>query len=445
MKKYFLSIAIALLYTASFAQDNGTYTFSLQQCIDYANEHQASILNAKLEEQVAHHKVQELLGIGLPQINAQADVNHWLEKPTALVPAENFGGPSGVYVPFQFNLVDNGQAGISASQLLFDGSYFIGLKASKTFEVLASKQTTNTKIDIAVNVSKAYYGVLVGDARLGSLTSNIDRLQKSYEDTKAAFEQGFVEKIDMQRLEVALNNLKTEKNRATRLTDLSIYLLKFQMGMEQSANLILTDKITDLQVPKADNLPDTLDYTNRIEMQIIQTQKVLQQYNVKRFKAAYLPQLVAYGSLGTTTNSEEFDIFKSTKSWYWNSQVGLKLSVPIFSGGQRYHKVKAEEANLFKIDNGIENTNQALILQYNSAKSTFINAYASFEIEKKNRELAAEIVRVTKIKFQEGVGSNLEVVDAESQLRQAESTFYTVVYEALIAKVDLDKAMGLIK
>ncbi len=445
MKKYCLIITLLFFASVSFAQDKGSYTFTLQQCIDYANEHQTSILNARLEEQVAHHKVQELLGIGLPQISAQADVNHFIEKPTALVTAENFGGPPNTYVPFQFNLSDNGQAGINVSQLIFDGSYFIGLKAAKTFEVLASKQTTNTKIDIAVNVSKAYYGVLVGDARLESLSSNIDRLQKSYDDTKAAFEQGFIEKIDMQRLEVALNNLRSEKNRATRLTDLSIYLLKFQMGMDQSADLMLTDKIQDLKVPVAANLPDSLDFTNRIEIQIIQTQKQLQEFNVRRFKAAYLPQLVAYGSLGTTTNSERFDIFHSNSSWYWNSQIGARLTVPIFTGGQHYHKVKAEEANLLKINNGIITTNQGLILEYNSAKSNFINAYASFEIEKKNRELATEIVRVTKIKFQEGVGSNLEVVDAESQLRQAESTFYSVVYDALIAKVELDKSMGVIK
>lgn len=446
MKKYFTLITAVLFFTnATKAQDSVPFNYSLQQCITYAYEHQNNVLNSKLDEIAAHGKVKELLGIGLPQISGSFDVNDYLEKPTALIPASSFGGPSTALLPAQFNLQYNGTGSLNASQLVFDGAYIVGVKAAKTFEVLATKQTTNTKIQTAVNVSKAYYGVLVGDARLGSLRSNIERLQKTYDDTKATFEQGFVEKIDVDRLEVALNNLKTEENKASRLTELAIYLLKFQMGMDQNAPLALTDKLQNLDIPLVSELPDSVDFSNRIELSMIKTQFDLQTYNVKRIKMGYYPSLVAYGGLGTTTNSNDMDLFQSDKRWYWNSIVGLKVSMPIFDGGIRHYRIMQEKATLDKITNSTNNLQQAFILEYNTAKRNFTNSLSSFEFQKKNRNLAAEIVRVTKIKYQQGVGSNIEVVDAEAKQREADSFFFTAMYDALISKIDLDKSMGLIK
>lgn len=446
MKKYFAILTATMLFVNVMqAQNNEPNNFSLQQCIQYAYEHQNNVLNSKLDEVAAHGRVKELIGIGLPQINGSFDVNDYLEKPTALLTGSSFGGTGTELRPIQFNLQYNGTGSINASQLIFDGSYIIGLKAAKTYETLASKQTTNTKIQTAVNVSKAYYGVLVGDARLGSLRSNIDRLQKTYDDTKATFEQGFVEKIDVDRLEVALNNLKTEENKAARLTELAIYLLKFQMGMDQNTPLTLTDKLQDLDIPKVTDLPDSVNFSNRIELDLIKTQYQLQNYNVNRFKAQYYPSLVAYGGLGTSTNSESMDLFQSDKRWYWNSVVGVKLSMPIFDGGQRHYKIMQEKATLNKITNSENNLQQAFILEYNTAKRNFTNSLSSFEFQKKNRKLAEDIVRVTKIKYAQGVGSNLEVVDAEAKSREADSNFFTAMYDALISKIDLDKSMGLIK
>ncbi|MEO8150983.1 MAG: TolC family protein [Bacteroidia bacterium] len=446
MKKYFASVFATLFFgNALPAQDNDTNNYSLQQCVEYAYQHQNNVLNSKLDEVVAHGKVKELIGIGLPQINGSFDVNDYLEKPTALLTGSSFGGTGEELRPIQFNLQYNGTGAINASQLIFDGSYIIGLKAAKTYETLASKQTTNTKIQTAVNVSKAYYGVLVGDARLGSLRSNIDRLQKTYDDTKATFAQGFVEKIDVDRIEVALNNLKTEENKAARLTELSIYLLKFQMGMDQNIPLTLTDKLQDLKIPEVAQLPDSVDFSNRIELDLVKAQFELQNYNVKRYKAQYYPNMTAYGGLGTSTNSENMDLFQSDKRWYWNSVVGIKVSMPIFDGGQRHYKIMQEKANLDKIVNNENNLQQAFILEYNTAKRNFTNSLSSFEFQKKNRKLAEDIVRVTKIKYEQGVGSNLEVVDAESKSREADSNFFTAMYEALISKIDLDKSMGNIK
>lgn len=427
------------------AQDNGPYSFSLQQCIEYAYSHHSNVLNVQLDEKIAHARVKEILGAGLPQITASLDVNHFIEKPTALVLASNFGGPEGTLVPFQFNLRDNATAGINASQLIFDGSYIVGVKASQTFELLARKQTVRTKIETAIAVSKAYYGVLVGDARSGILNSNLDRLQKTYDDTKAMYAQGFVEKIDADRLELALNNLKTEKEKADRLMELSIYLLKFQMGMPQEAQLSLTDKLESLSPPDITALPDSMDFSGRIESEVFNTNINLQQLNIRRYKAGYLPSIVAYGGLGSTTNSEKFDLFQSDKRWYWNSIIGVKITLPIFDGLQRESRLTQERYAVQKLKNGLITMQQGFQLEYNSAKRNYSNVVASFQFQKKNSDLAKDIVRVTKIKYDQGIGSNLEVVDAETKLREANNNYFNAMYDAIIAKIDLDKAMGLIK
>ena len=160
---------------------------------------------------------------------------------------------------------------------------------------------------------------------------------------------------------------------------------------------------------------------------------------------SYLPSFFGYYGLGTTANSEDPVILQKDQRWYWNSIVGVKATFTIFDGTQRYNKIKQESLTLNKIDNGIETLQQGLLLEYNSAKQTYTNALAGFKIQKRNKELAQEIVRVTKIKYNEGVGTNLELVDAESRLREAESNYFTAAYEAILAKIDLDKALGNIK
>jgi outer membrane protein TolC len=202
--------------------------FSLKEAIDYAQKHQSAILNASIDEEIAKNTVKQTIGIGLPQLNGNVNFQDFLKIPTNLLPGEFFGKP-GTQIPVQFGVQYQSSYGLELNQLLFDGSYLVGLQASKTYKELSNKNLKRSRIETAVGVTKAYYSVLVSNEQLSLLDANIDRLKKSLNDTKALFANGFVEKIDVDRLTVLNNNLETERGNVIRLLELNMNLLKFQM------------------------------------------------------------------------------------------------------------------------------------------------------------------------------------------------------------------------
>ncbi len=440
-KNLHLLFCALLLSTGMLKAQN---TFTLQQAINYAFEHQASAQNALLDEQISKKKVDEITGMGTPQISGSAEINDFLEIPTSFVPAEFFGGDPGTYAPVKFGTQYTSAVGASVSQLLFDGSYLVGLQASYTYRELSRKQTHQTKTEVAVNVSKAYYGYLVMDNQLSLIDASIARIGKTLHDTRALYENGFAEKIDADRLELALNNLKVQQDRIQRMKALSYSLLKFQMGMPPTESPVLSDKIEDfaldLQV-----LPDSADITKRPDFEVLTVQHRLQELDLKRYKTAYLPSLVAFGSLSANASRTEFNIFDTKERWYPTSIIGLKLTMNIWDGMQRESKISQARLNLQKIDNAITQAKQGFQVDYLNAKSNYETNRASLETVSRNRDLAKEILRTAKAKYDNGVGSGLELTDAESAVKEADANYFNTLYETILSKIDLDKASGTLK
>ena len=442
MKKILLLLVAFAGITQVHAQDANS-SFSLKQAIEFAMINQPNVKNALLDEAIAKKKVDEITGIGTPQINASADLNKFIEIPTSFVPAEFFGGKSGEYFGVQFGQPYTASAGITATQLLFDGSYLVGLQATKTYTELSRKSTIQTKTETAVNVSKAYYGALVADARLLIIDANIERVTKLYNDTKALNDNGLVEKIDVDRLELTLNNLKVEKEKVERFKLLSYALLKFQMGYDNGKALTLTDKL-DESILVATSLPDSIDYTKRPEYGVINVQRQLQALDLKRMKAGYLPSLVAFGTASANASRNEFNIFNTDYRWFPTVIAGLKLNVPIWDGLQRHSQISQSKLTLQKVDNAMALMKNGFALDYENAKTTYSNNLSSLKIVKKNQDLAKEISRVSKIKYDSGVGSSLELIDAESSVKEADANYFNTLYETIISKIDLDKSTGTI-
>ncbi|HEX5003116.1 MAG TPA: TolC family protein [Bacteroidia bacterium] len=426
------------------AQSTG-YSFSLQQAIDYAIQNQVSIKNAELDRQISKSKVDELIGVGLPQINGKADINHFIEIPTSFVPGEFFGGSAGTYFPVQFGQPYTSSVGVSASQLLFDGSYVVGLQASKTYTELAVKNLSQSKIETAAAVSKAYYLVLVAQERLKQLESDVVRLKKLSDDTKAMYENGFVEKIDNDRVELNYNLVENARTNTQRFLENSYNILKYRMGMDLKTNLELTEKITDFQFDPTLLKRDSVDYTARIEYSILQTQYRLSELDVKKNKFSRLPTFMLFGSYSANASRNEFNIFQSGYKWYPTAIVGASVSLPLFGGFQKYSQTTQAKLNQQKVENAFYLMEQGINLEYNNAITTLNNSIDKLKTQEKNRDLARDVTRVSKIKYDQGVGSNLEVVDAEASLREAETNYYTALLEAIIAKIDLDVALGNIK
>jgi outer membrane protein len=254
MKNIFLTTLLLLsLALNSYAQQVTTTAkppsnFSLQDCINYAYEHQDTVLNANLDIKSAEYKVKETTGIGLPQISGSANFQDYVKIPTTLLPGQFFGQPAGTFVPVQFGVKYQSSLGLNLTQILFDGSYLVGLKASRTYKELSQRNYIRSKIEARVNVTKAYYQVLVSDEQIKLLDADINQLKQQVDQTVAQNKQGFAERVDVQRIQVQYNNLVTTRENTIRLLALNYQLLKFQMGMPVDAQMMLTDKLEDIQL-----------------------------------------------------------------------------------------------------------------------------------------------------------------------------------------------------
>ncbi|RYE37067.1 MAG: TolC family protein [Sphingobacteriaceae bacterium] len=448
MKK---TITILILILAGFKtfsqlQPTGeqTYTFGVADCIKYADEHQSTVVNANLDIKSAEYRVKETIGIGLPQLSGQATFTDYLKLPTTLLPGEFLGAP-GTFIPVKFGVNYNSNLALNASQIIFSGSYLVGLKAAKTYKQLSNRNYTRSKIEVNVNVTKAYYQVLVSNEQVRLLDANINQLKQQVEQTTAQNKQGFVEKIDVDRITVQYNNLVTNRENTLRLLALNYQLLKFQMGMPIEYNLILADKLADVGLDNnvVSYTTDTTFYHNRVEYNLGETQKDLNALDIRNRIAQYYPSLTANGSVASAFQNNTFGRLYSSS--FPSSYVGLTLNVPIFNGLQRLYQVKQARITYLKSQNDLINLKNALNLEASQASVNYTNGLQTLNNQKKSQELAREVLRVSKIKYQEGVGSSIEVTQAQTELENADNQYIQGLYDALVSKVDLDRAYGRIK
>lgn len=423
--------------------------FSLQQAIEYAYQNQRDIKNAALDAEISKNKVKETVAIGLPQVTGSAAIQKFIDIPTQTIP--NFispltGAAPGTYPEFieaKFGTNYTANYGIQVSQLLFDGNYLIGLKASSVYKDLTIKALARTKIETNVTVTKAYYSVLVNRKRLELLDANILRLKKTLDDTKAYYENGFVEKVDFDRLSVLFNNLSTERENVAKMVELSNSLLKFQIGMPINEELVLTDKLESIQLTAMIESNQVLSPADRVEYQLLKTSMKLNELDYKRNIVTHAPSLVAFGNVSRNFQNNDFD--KLTDKKYPTSIIGLQLNIPIIGSGKKYYQTKQAKLTLEKSKNDVLNLENALNLQSKQAQISYNNSVRSLENQRKNMDLAKEVLRVSKAKYDQGIGSSLEVTTAETSLKESETNYISSLYDALIAKVELDKAFGKIQ
>jgi outer membrane protein TolC len=443
--------------------------FTLEQCVQYALENSINIKNSFIDQEIAKAKVKETIGIGLPQIDGSIGINEntKLQRFYGVYDPDqpSFGGdlskvpglkPGDVYASRNFfQLPVNSTATVSISQLLFNGSYLVGLQASNTFKELSVKQAVQTREQTVELTTKAFYSALINRERMTLFTNNIARVDSLLRNTTALNKNGFAEEIDVDRIQVSLNNLITERDKFERLQQLSVELLKFQMNYPMDQSLEVQGDLSVLNSSADINgyLKD-LDYRSRPDYQVLETNKKLQQLTLKNKYAAGMPVLSAFANLGygtqsttiggiftTNTNIEDFGTIGPDK-WYGQGLIGVNLSIPIFSGLQRTYQVQQEKLNLQKIDNSFKILKSSIDLQIKQSVISYQNSLQALESQKRNMTLAEKVARVTKIKYGQGVGSNLEVVDAESSLKESQINYYSALYDVLVAKVDMDKAFG---
>lgn len=447
LKKYALLLAV-IAFVTTRAQEATSGNFSLQQSIEYAIKNSPSYLNAELDQKNAEYKKRETAGLGLPQITGSVDFKDYIEIPTQLFPLSAFNPMAGPddYAAVKFGLQYNATAGVNVSQLLFSSDYIFGLKAAKEFINLSRISVTRSKAELVAQVSKAYYNVIINRDRIKLLEANVTRLKKIYEETKAFNVQGFAELIDVERLEVQYNNLLTEKDKTIRMIGLAETTLKFQMGYKLNDPIMLTDSLNIVTNFEELNI-SKIDVSQRPEYVLAKAQQNLLELDVKRLKWGYLPTLAAYGSyqyntMRTTTNIFESDETNAMKKWYPMALIGITLNINIFDGLQRHNQIQQAKMAAQKNQNTLKTIEQGGQLEATVAAISYNNAYSTLLIQKKNLELANHVYDVVQEKFKQGVGSNIEIINAETSLKEAQTNYYNAVYDMLVYKIDYQKAIG---
>ena len=263
---------------------------------------------------------------------------------------------------------------------------------------------------------------------------------------QAMNQNGLVEKLDVDRITLTYNNLLSEKEKVARLMEMTTYVLKFQMGLKMESPITLKDTLNlNAEVQDAAGVSGKFDYGVRPDYSMAQLQLKMNQLELKRNNMKWMPTLAAYGSFSENAMRPTYTFFDFSKTWYPTGLVGIKLSIPVWDGGQTYFKKQQARLNVVKSENSIAYIENAIDMEIQNALIVFKNAVQSLSSQKANMKLAEEVFTVSKLKYEQGLGSVLEVINGESSLKESNVNYYTAMYDYMIAKTDYEKATGLIK
>jgi len=324
----------------------------------------------------------------------------------------------------------------------------VALKATNEFLNLSSLLNAKTKNDVQFNVAKAYLMVATTEKNITVVDANIAVLEKSLKDLKEVNKEGFAEKLDVQRLSLALGNLNVQKEKLSNAVSMLKNILKLQMGMDINTNVELTDNIEQIneQIKMSDTEIKTFDSKLRIEYQILDQSIRLGNLDKKRYQMGYLPRLVGFYQLQGSTNRPEFNFFQSNlpinNSWVPSQLFGLQLQLTIFDGFAGASKIRETQLKINKAKFDLENFNNAANMQFNNAQKSYVTQLKQAEIQKENLDLAKQIFETATTKYNEGVGSSLEVMQADTDLKTAQNNYLSAIYDLVMAKIDYYQSTG---
>ncbi|MFT3937034.1 MAG: TolC family protein [Chitinophagaceae bacterium] len=440
LNKIIAWIGLTALTLPVLAQEQ--HAFTIQQALDYAKKNNVQVKNALLDVLIQAQTNREVTGGALPQIKGSGSIVYNAKLPVSLVPAEFLGGTPGTFAELAFGTKWSSTGGVSISQVLFDGTVFAGLKARNTLISYQLKNEEITEETIRANVSKIYYQLLVSRTQIELLDSNISLVAKLQHDTKVMYDNGFAEKLDLSKLEVQQANLQTEKTNTLNQVANGYLGLKVLMGMPVKDSLTLTDTLNDEQVKEG--IPDmsVFDYNQRRDFQASQMGIKLNEFDLKRYRAAKLPTLNLNGYYNKNAQRDQFNFLSKNGDWFGISAFTVNLSVPIFTGFSAnariaraklvlQQSVNQQEALKINIDNEIQ-----------TASNNFKSAISNLDYQKKNMALAEDVYQQTKKKFEVGTGTQTEINQAQTDLKTAQTNYINSLYNAIIAKIDFVKATG---
>ncbi len=401
------------------------------------------VKNARLDVKLAKKKVMETVAIGLPKVNGEVNMQQFLEIPTTVVPANMFipSAADDEFTELQFGTEYNSTSTLSASQLIFDGTYIVGLKASSIYKSLSVQSLELTEQQIQDSVAAAYYNVLVAEERKAFLRLIADIHQDILDEVTTMYDLGLVEDLDVDRMALTLSNMKIQSENMDRMTEVAYLYLKLILGLPLDEEIILTDSLSTLLAENNNIQLQEPTIENRKEYQLAQTQTQLQKLDLRRFQSQLLPSITAFASYSKNAYRNEFDFFDEGK-WYPSNVIGIKANLTLFDGLARISRIQQAKINLEKARNNQAQTSEYLQLAYEMALSNYITAFNSQEQTANSLELSKKIYRKTLLKYKEGLVSSSELSQAGADYSQSQANNAQAIYNLLIAKTNYNRSVG---
>jgi outer membrane protein TolC len=452
--------SVCLGSNAQQTSQSQIHSFTARQAVDYALKNAVQVKNALIDIKLQEQQNKQITAAALPHFSGSANLSYNPNVAVQTIP--DFISPA-VYGVLEDNNVKNGNgdpivapkdfgyfsvgfgakytlnAGIDFNQILFDGQVFVGLQARRAAIKNAELTADVTKEQIKANIYKIYYQLVVGKRQIGTLDANIANYEKLLHDTKVIYQNGFAEKLDVDKVQVQLSNLQTQKLKAQNQIDAGLEGLKLLMNIPEKDSLILTDTLSDSEL-KSGILEENYNYEDRKDVQQLETMIKLGGYNVKRYRLSKLPTLSLAANYSKSAQEQKFDFFKA--HYYTSSFLALRLSVPIFDGGERNANIATAKLNLEKMSNSLDQLKESIDNDVAQARINMKSALLTMDAQKKNIDLAQQVYNSTKLKYDQGVGSNQEISTAQADLVTAQNNYYSSLYDAIIAKIDYLKATG---
>ncbi|WP_445757907.1 TolC family protein [Polaribacter sp.] len=459
-------LALSIIFLTTINAQEKTMSFSLDEAIKFALENSYNTKSAKNEINSAKEKVWETTTIGLPQINARVDYQNFLKQPVSLLPAAAFDNttstvetveeyfnlqantrptaPEG-FIPVVFGTRQNMNASVTITQLLFDGSYLVGLQAAKTFLKISNQAEEKTELLTREAVINAYGNVLVTENSVAILKKNIEILEKNYQDAKKIFENGLNEEEDVEQLEITLGNLKNQLNSVQRMQQIAYQMLNLSIGNPINIKLILTDSLDGLATSNINLglISKTFNVDSHIDFKIAENDRETKRLMVKLEKSKFLPSLGAFVNYGAQAFSESFSFFNNDQRWFQSSLFGVGLNVPLFSSFGKNATTAQAKISLETADLRLEETKQRLNLQAEKAKSDYQFSIENYQTAKRNVGLAERIENKQRIKFFEGISSSFDLLQAQNQLYSQQQNYIQSMLDVIAKKATLENALNI--
>ncbi len=438
-KSLLLTFSIFILFSGNLLAQTETLktNLTLQECLDFALNNKPSIKQAQIDEDITEREIRASLSAWLPQVRSQFGYNNNLKIPTNIINRD------GEQQTVQFGVKNNSNVLFQADQVLYNTDVLFAAKTARFLRTQSKQNTTDDKINTIVNVSKVFYDVLFTQDQVKVLDDVIKRQQKQYNDAYSQYEVGIVDKTDYKRATIALNNIKSDRKRALESIKFKTAYLKELIGYPLATPIGLIVNKPQLENELVVDTTEVLNFDNRIEFQQLQTQKEIQQLNTNYFKWSFLPTISSFINYNFIYQSPQFSNLYDRS--FPASQTGLTLALPIFQGTRRIQNLRKAQLQERRLEYDISNTKSIINTEYVTAIAEYKSNFTEYNNQKENATVAKDVYDVIKLQYDEGIKSYLEVIIAESDLRNAQLSYLDATFRVLTSKLDVEKSLGKIQ